>query len=239
MLMSDSTTYLPVLGVPDPWGREARLSRDRDLSGGRRRMAGAAGTGQDGPVTTPTTRPVTDPLSIAALETERHVAAGGWDQPVRLFALVETAHLLEHEPGFLDTLQPHDVAPGALTAVEQDDLPSSGHLETMLAQVMWPDTVVGAAIAVERIVVPPAAERDLPMDPDEALAVLAGHPDRKDVRLLVAVLRDGTSRCLLRQRDHDRDDRVAQGEEIAPGLVHGLLATFDPAPDEDSGASEA
>ena len=190
-------------------------------------MAGAAGTGQDGPVTTPTTRPVTDPLSIAALETERHVAAGGWDQPVRLFALVETAHLLEHEPGFLDALAPHDVQPGALTAVEQDDLPSPAHLETMLAQMTWPDAVSGCAIAVERIVVPPSAERDLPANPDDAMAALADHPDRKDVRLLVAVLRDGTSRCLLRQRDHDRDDRVAAGDDLAPGLVHGLLATFD------------
>ena len=180
-----------------------------------------------------TPRPVTDPVSIVALETERHVAAGGWDQPVRLFALVETAHLLEHEPGFLDALQPHDVAPGALTAVEQEDLPSSGHLESMLAQVMWPDTVVGAAIAVERIVVPPTAERNLPGNADDAISTLASQPDRKDVRLLVAVLRDGTARCLLRQRDHDRDDRVAQGEDIAPGLVHGLLATFAPAPESE------
>lgn len=183
---------------------------------------------------TPTaSRPVTDPLSIVALETELHVASGGWDQPVRLFALVETAHLLEHEPGFLDALRPHDVAPGALTAVEQEDLPSAGHLEGMLAQVMWPRTVTGAAIAVERIVVPPDAERDLPPDPDEAIATLAGHPDRRDVRLLVAVLRDGSSRCLLRQRDHDRDDLVAQGDDIAPGLVHGLLATLAPSPEDD------
>lgn len=181
--------------------------------------------------TPPAPRPVTDPLSIVALETERHVAAGGWDQPVRLFALVETAHVLEHEPGFLDALHPHDVAPGALTAVEQEDLPSSGHLESMLATVTWPDTVVGAAIAVERIVVPPSAERNLPQNPDDAIATLASHPDRKDVRLLVAVLRDGSARCLLRQRDHDRDDRVAQGEDIAPGLVHGLLATFAPDPE--------
>lgn len=176
--------------------------------------------------TTSAPRPVTDPLSIVALETERHVAASGWDQSVRLFALVETAHLLEHEPGFLDALQPHDTRPGSLTAVEQEDLPSPDHLESMLAQITWPDAVVGAAIAVERIVVPPGAEHDLPADAEEALARLAAHPERKDVRLLVAVLRDGSHTCLLRQRDHDRDDRVAQGAEIAPGLVHGLLATF-------------
>lgn len=175
----------------------------------------------------PASRPVSDPLSIVALETERHVAGAGWDQPVRLFALVPTAHLLEHEPGFLDNLQPQDTAPGALTAVEQEDLPSAGHLESMFAQLAWPEAVQGAAIVVERIVVPPGAERDLPEDPEEAVAALAEHPDRKDVRLLAAVLRDGTSTCLLRQRAHDRDDRVAQGSDIAPGLVHGLLATFE------------
>lgn len=173
------------------------------------------------------TRPVADPLSIVALEAERHVAGSGWDQPVRLFALVETAHLLEHEPGFLDALAPHDTRPGALTAVEQDDLPSPGHLESMLGQLTWPEAVSGAAIAVERIVVPPEAERDLPRNADEAMAALTNHPDRKDVRLLVAVLRDGSARCLLRQRAHDRDDRVAMGDDIAPGLVAGLLGTFD------------
>ena len=91
----------------------------------------------------------------------------------------------------------------------------------------WPEAVRGAAIAVERIVVPPAAERDLPEDPDEAVEALTRHPDRQDVRLLAAVLRGGRSVCLLRQRAHDTDDHVAVGEDIAPGLVHALAATFE------------
>ena len=45
---------------------------------------------------------------------------------------------------------------------------------------------------------------------------------------VVAVTRDGSARCLLRQRDHDSDDRVALGDDIAPGLVHALRATFSP-----------
>ena len=68
--------------------------------------------------------------------------------------------------------------------------------------------------------------RDLPENPDEATKALAAHPDRKDVRLLVAVLRDGESTCLLRQRDHDTDDKVASGPDIAPGLVQALSATL-------------
>jgi len=65
-----------------------------------------------------------------------------------------------------------------------------------------------------------------PEDPDQAAQALAAHPDRKDVRLLVAVLRDGESTCLLRQRDHDTDDKVASGADIAPGLVQALSATL-------------
>jgi len=40
------------------------------------------------------------------------------------------------------------------------------------------------------------------------------------------VLRDGESTCLLRQRDHDTDDKVASGSDIAPGLVQALSATL-------------
>ncbi|NHA66902.1 PPA1309 family protein [Phycicoccus flavus] len=173
------------------------------------------------------TRPVTDPLTLAALDTERHVARGGWDQGVRLFALVPTAELLEHEPGLADGLATHDAAAGALSAVEQDELPEADGLEDLLARIAWPEQVTGCALAVERIVVPPEAERDLPDDDDAALRAVAEHPGRADVRLVVAVTRAGESRCLLRQREHDSDDRVALGDDIAPGLVHALRATFE------------
>lgn len=177
---------------------------------------------------------MSDPLTRAALDTERHVARRGWDQPVRLFALVETAELLAREPALAAQLATEEQAPGELTAVEQEGMPPTADLASMLARVAWPETVVGAAIAVERIVVPPEAERDLPADPRAAVDALAAHPDRKDVRLLVAVLRgpegrtaEGPAVCLLRQRDHDRDDRVATGADLAPGLVAALRATLE------------
>ncbi len=169
---------------------------------------------------------MTDPLTLAALDTERHVSRDGWDQPVRLFALVPTSLLLEQEPGLADALATHDAAAGALSAVEQEDLPDAPGLEELLGGIAWPEQVSGCALAVERIVVPPEAERDLPDDADGALAAVAGHPDRRDVRLVVAVTRDGASRCLLRQREHDSDDRVALGDDIAPGLVEALLSTL-------------
>jgi hypothetical protein len=171
--------------------------------------------------------PVVDPLSLVALETERHVAAAGWDQPPRLFALVPTRDLLEREPRLRSAVGPTDALDGALTAVEQDGLPPTSSVESLLGRLGWPETVAGCALAVERVVVPPEAERDLPDDPEVAVEVLAAHPDRRDVRLLVAVTRDGEARCLLRQREHDADDRVAAGEDIAPGLVSALRASLE------------
>jgi hypothetical protein len=169
-------------------------------------------------------QPIFSPLVTCALETERHVAAAGWDQPPRLFALVRTAELLEREPHLRAQLGhgEHD----GLTAIEQEGLPKTSSLESILARLAWPEEVDGVALAVERLVVPPAAERDLPENPDQAAEALAAHPDRKDVRLLVAVLRAGESTCLLRQRDHDSDDKVAAGSDIAPGLVQALGATL-------------
>ena len=175
-------------------------------------------------VVTSTFQPNLSPLVTSALETERHVAAGGWDQPPRLFALVGTACLLKREPHLRAQLgQGED---DGYTAIEQEDLPNTSSLESLLAQLAWPEDVDGVALAVERLVVPPEAERNLPDDPAQAADALAAHPDRKDVRLLVAVLRDGESTCLLRQRDHDTDDKVASGSDIAPGLVQALSATL-------------
>lgn len=172
-------------------------------------------------------QPSFSPLVTSALETERHVAAAGWDQRPRLFALVRTAGLLEHEPQLLAQLGQLDQGDAdGLTAIEQEGLPDTSSLESLLAQLAWPPEVDGVALAVERLVVPPEAERDLPDDPHQAARALAEHPDRKDVRLLVAVLRDGESACLLRQRDHDTDDKVASGPDIAPGLVQALSATL-------------
>lgn len=122
--------------------------------------------------------------------------------------------------------QLRDSDPRGYTAVEQDGLPRTADLESLLARVAWPPEVDGVALCLERLVVPPAAERDLPADPAAATEALAAHPDRQDVRLLVAVTRDSQSLCLLRQRAHDHDDAVAIGKDIAPGLVHALALTL-------------
>ena len=171
-------------------------------------------------------------LAYAVLEVERHVAAAGWDAPVRVFALVRTSVALEAEPSLAGQMTPDVLVaarttPWHLTSVEQEGLPAADDLEELLAGLGWPDTVDGAVVTVERIVLPPAAEDAMPDDPDEAVAYLMNHPDRSDVRLAVGVLRGGGSWCAVRTRAFDADDQVAQGPELVPGLVDAVRATFE------------
>lgn len=160
------------------------------------------------------------------------MARAGWDGPLRVFALIRPAAAMAADPGLRDQLPPDLVAtadadPTAITSVEQEDLPEGDGVEEVLAQIAWPPAVDGAAVVLERFVVPPEAEQDLPADPDSALEVLLAHPQRQDVRLAVAVLRDGSRCCAVRTRANDEDHLVGLGADIAPGLVAALQVTLD------------
>jgi hypothetical protein len=197
-------------------------------------MAGVTQTPQTpGPTddTAPATGGAQRALADAVVEIERHVATGGWDGPVRVFALVRTQAALQAEPALAEQLPADVVATAAadphhLTSIEQEGLPASDDLEGLLGAMGWPEGVDGAALTVERIVLPPEAEEGLPEDADAAVAALLAHPERQDVRIAVGVLRDGTSWCAVRQRSADRDEAVGQGPDVVPGLVEGLRATF-------------
>lgn len=166
------------------------------------------------------------PLTRAVLDIERHAAAAGWDQPVRLFALVPTADLLRREPRLAPGRGRAAGDPGQVTAVEQEQLPAAGSLEELLGQISWPAEVAGAALVVERVVLPPDGERDMPPDERDALAWLARHPQREEVRIAVGVLRDGTRECALRLRSHDADDDVLTGAALVPALADAVAATL-------------
>jgi hypothetical protein len=172
-----------------------------------------------------------DAVLRAVRELEQHVAGGGWDGPVRLFALVRTADALARDrelaarlPG--DVVAAAQADPEHITIVEQEGLPQASSLEELLGSVSWPPTVDGAAVVTERVVVPPEVEAQLPADPEEAVTWLAQHPERREVRLAAAVMRDGTGGCAVRARDHDRDSDVAVGPNLVPGLLEGLTATL-------------
>ena len=180
----------------------------------------------------PVPSPVQAALAGAVHEIERHVAQAGWDGPVRVFALVRTGAALDASPELAGQL-PADVVAAArldpthLTSVEQEGLPPAADLEELLGGLSWPPTVDGAAVVVERVVLPPAAEEGMPADDDAALAYLMSHPDRQDVRLAVGALRTGETWSALRMRAADADDDVAGGPDLVPGLLEALQATFD------------
>lgn len=170
-------------------------------------------------------------LADAVREIEHHVATAGWDAPVRVFALVRTQAALAASPSLADQLSEQVLAAARaeawhLTSVEQEGLPEADDLEHLLAALSWPQTVDGMAVTVERVVLPPHAEADMPDDPQAALTYLLEHPERTDVRIAVGVLRDGTSWCALRSRTHDSDDEVGHGPDLVPGLVSAVRATL-------------
>jgi hypothetical protein len=73
---------------------------------------------------------------------------------------------------------------------------------------------------------PPDVEREMPAAEGEALQWLGEHPDRQEVRLVVAVLRDGSRAAALRMRAHDDETSVLTGRDLVPGLAGALAATF-------------
>jgi len=167
------------------------------------------------------------PLLEAVAEVDRHLAQGGWDQPTRLYALVRTAHLLASEPTLAQTLGiPAAPAADALTPVEQDSLPTGTPLDEWLAEIGWPAEVAGCALSQEVLTLPPSVEADLPADAD-AVAWAVTHPLRREVRMLVGVLRDGSRTATLRVRGvADQPDDVVSGEDLVPLLTDALAATL-------------
>lgn len=174
-------------------------------------------------------------LHTALVDIEQHVAAGGWDQPTRLYALVETAALLREEPALMETFSNADVGQlPAFTPVEQEDFPEDDPLDEVLAQITWGPQVVGCAIAVERLVLPATTEITIEHDSPEMPAFVAAHPDRQEIRLVAVALRNGSRDAAIRMRSADDAHEVLFGPELAPGLTGALLATFEEDADEDS-----
>lgn len=174
------------------------------------------------------------PVRRAALEVEAHVSADGWDQTARLFALVPTVDLIAREPELAEEVE---ATPGGFTPIEQE-LPSDGReLEDLLTEIGWPDTVIGCAVVVERLMLPPEAEESLPDDPEAMLAAAAAHPDRREVRLVAAVTRGGAVHSALRFRAHSavrgrgadgEDAELLEGPDLVPGLIGRLQQTLEP-----------
>jgi hypothetical protein len=175
-------------------------------------------------------------LESAAAEIEAHVGAAGWDGKPTLFALVRAARFAVDEPETAARLGLDRALGDALTPIEQEGVPD-GPLDEVLAQISWPASVAGCALSQEIVILPPTEDEALPRD-TSALAVAAAHPLRREARLVVAVLRDGSSAAVLRlrrggntadtgdNRTPDATDDLLTGPDLAPNLVDALVATL-------------
>jgi hypothetical protein len=171
-------------------------------------------------------------LSVVA-EVETHLAEAGWDQPPQLFALVDTEELLRAEPQLAESMGLVVSRPGSLTPIAQEPL-GDGPLDEQLARLVFGPEVLGVVLAHEVLVLPPSAEAAL--QEEDPASVAAEHPERREVRMTVGVLRDGSRESVLRLRGQEgEEDERLTGGDLAPGLSEALLATLD---EESATASE-
>ncbi|MFF8608560.1 PPA1309 family protein [Streptomyces sp. NPDC015346] len=169
------------------------------------------------------------PLTRAVLEIDEYASGLGWDRPARLFALVDTARLRAQEPGLASQLGLAGGEAAAFTPIEQEELPAGKPLDEFLGTIAWPDAVAGCALTVERLMLPPSAEASVPDGLNEAALAkwVARHPDRQEVRMTVAVLRNGAREAAIRLREKDSPNEVLTGADLVPGLADALAATFE------------
>ena len=172
--------------------------------------------------------PLTSPLQSVVGEVEGHVAEAGWDQPPQLFALVQTEELLRAEPQLAQTMGLVAGDPSSLTPIAQEPL-GDGPLDEQLASLVFGEEVLGVVLAHEVLVLPPTAEAAL-ADVEDLSSAAAEHPERRDVRMVVGVVRGGAQACVLRLRGQtpEQDERVT-GPDLAPALAAALRATLDEA----------
>ena len=169
---------------------------------------------------------MSEALTAALIEVERHVGRSGWDQPARLFALVHTADLIAAEPGLAEHLQ-GGFADG-YSSIEQEEFHAGDDLAVTLNRIAWPDTVAGCALALERSFLPADAEAELPEDPQAAAELVAAHPKRLDLRVVVGVTRDGGRHSVARVRpSDDSEGELLGGADLVPALASALAHTLD------------
>ncbi len=194
---------------------------------------------------------MSETVERAVAEIEAHVHAAGWDRGPALFAFVRSGRFTADDPETAARLGIDVLPPDALTPVEQGDLPDQP-LDELLGSIAWPDGVEGCAVTQEIVILPPTAAGEVETADSQADAESAArHPDRREARLAVGVLRDGSSASLLRLRqavtsdgavsDAAGDaasapeptgegagpgDELLTGPDLAPNLVAALQATL-------------
>jgi len=150
-------------------------------------------------------------LAETIRELDQHVADSGWDQPARLFAIVPTADLATDHP---ELVSPEH--PGQFMFVEQDAPLDNENLIGSLEQISWPFEIMGAALAIERLI---------SMQPDDEIDAEA-ESQTQELRIIALVMRDGSNMNAIRQRSYDDETNVAVASDLVPALNMALLQTF-------------
>lgn len=165
-------------------------------------------------------------IEDVVLEIERHAAGSGWDQPASMYALVDTAELLQREPQLAELL---GIEPGqsGLTPVEQE--PVDQTVQDLLATILWPPEVAGCAVVLEATTGASTGTTPAPDDPEGPEGAVE---NSGEARIVAGALRTGEGFCTIRQRAHDEDDLVLVGADLVPGLLQLLHATLEPETDE-------
>lgn len=181
-----------------------------------------------------------DLLTKTINDIEAELATLGWDQAPALFALVSHEWLADNlpdkdhaNPEEKDLLSAVESDPTGVTAVLQETDPQAD-IDSLLRSIVFPDSVTGVALSMERIILPDEALDALPTDPDERDKALADHPQRDDIRVVAGVNRDGDSWCTIRTRSHDNADDVLRGDRLVPDVVDALTLTLIPEDDSVS-----
>lgn len=165
-------------------------------------------------------------IAAAISSIEINASDAGWDGPVRIFALVESAPTAAADPEFAAQLltDPATLPDGHLTAIEQQELPEAETIESLLARIAWPESVAGVACVLERVLL--LNDDGAAISPADALKA----PGRHDVRIAAGATRNGESWCVLRLRSSDDPDMRLQGPDVVPGIVEQLAASLRPLP---------
>lgn len=175
-----------------------------------------------------------DDLGRTLREALDFVAPSGPDQPPTVFALVPTPVLAQLDPELVD---PDDDSPLSLLA--EDPLPAAGPgddaepyaaLEEFLATASWPEPVVGAAVVLDIVVLPPDARADLSEQhqPPLVRSAARNHPDSRSARLAVGALRGGPRLALLELVPESTDEphELRTHPELAADLQDALSAAL-------------
>jgi len=111
----------------------------------------------------------------------------------------------------------------AVTSYAQEALPD-GALDDVLAQIAWPDNVVGCAVSQEIVVLPPSAEAGCPTTRSRRAQPITPSVAKPGSWLQCC---GGTSAPQSAAARRERGRTSSPGTDLAPNLARALRATFD------------